>query len=391
MANFAIMRAKKLKGMGSVASSLGHCFRERETLNADDARTPDNEHLQIGDQKIDNTDAAMGRLRDCLPEKRRKDAVLAVEYVMTASPGWWETASEERQQQFFRESVTWLMNKYGAENVVAASVHRDELSPHLSAFVVPRTPDGRLSAKEFIGNRTKMSQDQTDFAKCVSHLGLERGIEGSKAKHQRVKAHYAALQRANEQVPTIDRDELKPQKLKGQTVAEKVFGARETTDGVVQRLNAKMSQSFRPVADLAATSAQNARRAEEMAATARAQRDELDTARHKIKRLQKPWAGLTKDDHRALIEQANQLRKRREAERIAHEKRVREEHDAIVKRTWEDDLQGLEGRLEPEKRQKVREKPPERPQEARKADTPSEDATVRQSPSRGLRRRGMSR
>jgi hypothetical protein len=31
MANFAIMRAKKLKGMGNVASSLSHCFRAQKT------------------------------------------------------------------------------------------------------------------------------------------------------------------------------------------------------------------------------------------------------------------------------------------------------------------------------------------------------------------------
>ncbi|MGK3681365.1 hypothetical protein ACSLOD_28220, partial [Escherichia coli] len=37
-----------------------------------------------------STDQAMGRVRELLPEKRRKDAVLAVEYVMTASPEWWK-------------------------------------------------------------------------------------------------------------------------------------------------------------------------------------------------------------------------------------------------------------------------------------------------------------
>lgn len=37
---FAIMRCKKLKGMGSVAGAIKHCFRERETFNADPARTP---------------------------------------------------------------------------------------------------------------------------------------------------------------------------------------------------------------------------------------------------------------------------------------------------------------------------------------------------------------
>ena len=57
MANYAIMRCSKLKTMGSVASSLQHNFRERETPNADADRTPDNEHLAAN-----STDEAMGKL-----------------------------------------------------------------------------------------------------------------------------------------------------------------------------------------------------------------------------------------------------------------------------------------------------------------------------------------
>ncbi|MEF6388186.1 plasmid recombination protein, partial [Escherichia coli] len=84
-------------------------------------------------------------------EKRRKDAVLAVEYVMTASPEWWKEATPRQQAEFFARSEQWLEKKYGKDRVVAAVVHRDEATPHLSAFVVPLTQDGRLSAKEFIG------------------------------------------------------------------------------------------------------------------------------------------------------------------------------------------------------------------------------------------------
>lgn len=42
---FAIMRAKKLNSMGTVAAALQHCYRDRETPNADQERTPDNDHL----------------------------------------------------------------------------------------------------------------------------------------------------------------------------------------------------------------------------------------------------------------------------------------------------------------------------------------------------------
>ena len=36
---FAIMRAKKLNSMGTVAAALQHCYRDRETPNADQERT----------------------------------------------------------------------------------------------------------------------------------------------------------------------------------------------------------------------------------------------------------------------------------------------------------------------------------------------------------------
>lgn len=100
---FAIMRAKKLNSMGTVAAALQHCYRDRETPNADQERTPYNDHLAAR-----STDEAMGKLRERLPEKRRKDAVLAVEYVMSASPEWWQTASADQQREFFKRSTECL-------------------------------------------------------------------------------------------------------------------------------------------------------------------------------------------------------------------------------------------------------------------------------------------
>ncbi|MDC2046196.1 plasmid recombination protein, partial [Bacteroides thetaiotaomicron] len=76
---------------------------------ADASRTPDNEH-----RAASSTDEAMGRIRELLPDKRRKDAVLAVEYVMTASPEWWKQASQEQQAAFFDQAHKWLADKYGA-------------------------------------------------------------------------------------------------------------------------------------------------------------------------------------------------------------------------------------------------------------------------------------
>lgn len=223
MPNYAIMRCKKLSSLGSVAGSLKHCYRERETANADPDKTAQNEHYLAA-----CTDEAMGRLRALLPEKRRKDAVLAVEYVMTASPEWWNTATPEQQGTFLQRSRQWLTDKYGEQNVITATVHRDETSPHLSAFVVPITADGRLSAKEFIGNKAKMSRDQTSFAEHVQDLGLERGLERSWAHHTTIRDYYAQAKAAERPTPSVDvpepslADRLNP-KTYGDRVAKSVL------------------------------------------------------------------------------------------------------------------------------------------------------------------------
>ncbi|MGK3681405.1 hypothetical protein [Escherichia coli] len=46
----------------------------------------------------------------------------------------------------------------------------------MSAFVVPLTQDGRLSAKEFIGGRSKMREDQSTYAESVKKRMYGEGL-----------------------------------------------------------------------------------------------------------------------------------------------------------------------------------------------------------------------
>ena len=276
---YAIMRAKKLANMGSVAASMQHCYRERETHNADQERTPDNQHLGAK-----STDEAMGKLRALLPEKRRKDAVLAVEYVMTTSPEWFDKATPEQEKAFFQRSLQWLADKYGADRIVTASIHRDEATPHLSAFVVPLTQDKRLSAKEFIGSRDKMRADQTSYASCVADLGLERGIEGSKATHQTIQQHYAAIERGAKPLATITPKAVEPRVLRKGLFSSDV----ETPEAVAERLSKAVNEGFAGTIATASTALQERRRAKEMQDTANDLRKRLET-------LQGAFKGLTKE------------------------------------------------------------------------------------------------
>lgn len=293
---YAIMRAKKLANMGSVAASMQHCYRERETHNADQERTPDNQHLVAK-----STDEAMGKLRALLPEKRRKDAVLAVEYVMTASPEWFAKATPDQEQQFFRLSLQWLADKYGADRIVTASIHRDEITPHLSAFVVPLTQDGRLSAKEFIGSREKMRIDQSSYARLVSELGLERGIEGSKATHQTLQQYYAALQRGVVGQATISPHSIEPRVLEKAGFVSKTLLGRgdlvESPEMIAARLTKAVNEGFAGTIAKASESAQNERKAKEAQDTAKDLQARLES-------IQGPFKGLTKEQVTQVLKMA---------------------------------------------------------------------------------------
>ncbi|MGK4277524.1 plasmid recombination protein, partial [Escherichia coli] len=69
--------------------------------------------------------------------------------------------------------------------------------------MVPLPEDGGVSAKEFIGGRSKVREEQSTSAESVKKLGLERGTEGSRAPHQTVHHYYQPINRgARSQVPT---------------------------------------------------------------------------------------------------------------------------------------------------------------------------------------------
>lgn len=189
--NYCILRTEKLSTFGAVSSSAKHTFREIPTPNADATRTHLNKTIGA-DSALMVREAVKARL----PAKRRKDAVLCIEYLITASPEWFETAKKEQQNQYFRNAISWLYARHGKENCVCLNVQLDEKTPHLVAYVVPITKDGRLSAKEFLGGPAKLSKMQSEFAEKVAKpVGLQRGIEGSKADHMTAKEYDRALKR----------------------------------------------------------------------------------------------------------------------------------------------------------------------------------------------------
>ena len=189
--NYAILRTAKLKTMGNIGGSLAHNYRTIETPNADPNRISENVHTVASPEIVKKA------IQDRLPEKRRADAVLCIEYLITASPEW-EGWGNDKEEEFFKRASLWLIDKHGEENIAGMSIHRDISTPHLVAYVVPIDQKGKLNCKDFLGGRAKLNQMQTDFANQVKDLGLTRGKEGSKAKHTSIKEYYHDINHARD-------------------------------------------------------------------------------------------------------------------------------------------------------------------------------------------------
>lgn len=197
MTDYAIFRFAKLKTWGQISGSLSHNYRTRDTPNADSDLSHLNEHTHETTQDVKND------IKNRLPEKYRKDAVMCLEHLFTASPDWhgWGT---EKETEYFEISKKWLEDTYGKENVIATSIHRDETTPHFVAYVVPLDETtGRLNAKKWTAGSVALSKMQTNFASKVKHLGLDRGIENSKAKHVSIQKYYSKVEKGLE-APEID-------------------------------------------------------------------------------------------------------------------------------------------------------------------------------------------
>jgi len=304
---YAILRTDKLKSAAAVRRSMKHAFREQETPNADESRSPNNTHIGAK-----NVSEGMEKLQARLPEKVRANGVLCIEYLMTASPEAMNGKSKTEQDAFFRDSLQWLKDKHGAENVLYAGIHRDEKTPHMYAYVVPIDPNGKLNCRHFLGGAKALNQMQSDFAEKVGKVhGLERGIEGSKAKHQRVKQFYAEIQK-EPALPKISPESLKPAKFKeGFWGKMGVTTHTETLEGVADRLNAEISKAVAPAFEMASKMRSEAHRTHELEKTAKSLSLDLE----RLKEAVKPYiGGLSRESMLRMSEFSKQLRKEQDVQ-----------------------------------------------------------------------------
>ncbi|WP_026730785.1 MobV family relaxase [Fischerella sp. PCC 9605] len=252
---YAIARIKKLK-RSNLAGSEAHTARQRETPNAD----PDKHNIRfIG---TNNPTETLDQLvMDTIGKQKRKirpDAVYCTEILLTASPeyfrpdcptraGYYE---QDKVDSWMEASKKWLESQYG-DCIVRAELHLDEATPHIHAYFVPLDEFGQLRAKHFFDGRQKMRQFQDSYSAATEHLGLERGLRGSRAQHQDIKDFYSivnqgiepdnSLTQAQLQAKAADRDRAIAKKQQMEATAKALAIENELKDQRIKQLEAEVA------------------------------------------------------------------------------------------------------------------------------------------------------
>src|SRR5699024_1397462 len=147
--SYADCRMQKVQSVG-LKSMQYHNQKERESRTNEDIdieRTHEKYELQNDEKRNKNK-----RIKDIIDSqktdtrKKRKDAVLVNELLVTSDRDFFERLDPGEQKRFFEESYKLFSERYGKQNIAYATVHNDEQTPHMHLGVVPMR-DGKLQGK----------------------------------------------------------------------------------------------------------------------------------------------------------------------------------------------------------------------------------------------------
>lgn len=134
--------------------------------------------------------------------KLRKDAVKYVTHILTGSHKEMIDIfkDNDKTNDWLSANYDFLKEEFGYENIVRLTLHLDEKTPHIHAVTVPITNEGKLSAKEVIGNRKDMQDRQDRYAAHMKPFGLQRGLKRTGIKHEDASTYNSRIMKAQNEV-----------------------------------------------------------------------------------------------------------------------------------------------------------------------------------------------
>ena len=204
---YAIMRFAKYKGP-EISSIEAHNERTKEKYasnpDIDCSRSKYNFHLIEPPQRYRAEAERQISVAGC---RTRTDSVRVVEVLFTATPEVFKDKKLPEIRRYFEETLRFFEQYQSRETIISAVVHMDEKTPHMHLSFVPLTADGRLSAKEIVGNKKKPTWWQDKFWEhmVVKRPDLERGESASQTGRDHIPPRiFKEMTRLNRQRQKLD-------------------------------------------------------------------------------------------------------------------------------------------------------------------------------------------
>ena len=253
---YAVLHLEKAKGTDSRMSA--HIERTVHPKNADRTRTHLNRELVQFPEGVRNRTQAIAHRIETAGIRRKVSAnqVKAIRILLTGSnKDMKQMEAEGRIEDWCNDSLKWIRETYGEQNLVSAVLHMDEKTPHIHATVIPivtgerrkagqeeqngkkkyrkKNPqDVRLCADDVMA-RHRLKHYQDTYAQAMNKYGLQRGVDGSLAKHISTMQYYKqlveqqdSLQENIENLLGLEEEAMKKLKqVKGDIYVQTVKGA----------------------------------------------------------------------------------------------------------------------------------------------------------------------
>ena len=226
---YAVLHIGKARGNDSAMSA--HIERTFVPNNVDASRTHLNRDLvQFPANVTNRTEAIAHRIATAgIYRKVADNQVKALRFILSGShEDMLQLESDGRLEEWCNSTMQWLYTTFGKANVVAATLHADEETPHIHATVVPIVTGERRKAKQEAENGKrkyktkknkirlcaddlltpkKLEEYQTSYAEQMRPFGLSRGVQGSEAKHRTNMEYYKELLKETKQ-KQLEEEEL---------------------------------------------------------------------------------------------------------------------------------------------------------------------------------------
>ena len=213
---YAVLHLEKAKGADGAMST--HIERTIHPKNADRTRTHLNRELVRFPEGVKNRTQAIAHRIETAGIRRKvgTNQVKAIRVLLTGSnKDMKQMEADGRLDGWCNDNLKWLRETYGEQNLVSAVLHMDEKTPHIHATIVPIVTGERRKAKQDEQNgkkkyrkknpqdvrlcaddvmaRHKLKHYQDTYAQAMNKYSLQRGVDGSLARHVSTSQYYKEL------------------------------------------------------------------------------------------------------------------------------------------------------------------------------------------------------